>query len=129
VREATEQCERLWHPQLESPCEAGAWLARPAPGIALLATARRDALPLCSQRLRQLADGASEVDLAAGIRLAVGPEGGWSPEEEERAEAAGWHAVSLGGSILRTATAAVSGVALLADWRALRSASCRPPSP
>ena len=129
VREATEQCERLWQPQLESPCGAGAWLARPAPGIALLATTRRDALPLCSQRLRQLADGASEVDLAAGIRLAVGPEGGWSPEEEERAEAAGWHAVSLGGSILRTATAAVSGVALLADWRALRSASCRPPSP
>ncbi|MBW4529403.1 MAG: 16S rRNA (uracil(1498)-N(3))-methyltransferase [Aphanothece saxicola GSE-SYN-MK-01-06B] len=129
VREATEQCERLWHPLLDSPCEAGAWLARPAPGIALLATTRRDALPLCSQRLRDLADGANPSDLAAGIRLAIGPEGGWSPEEEQRAEAAGWQTVSLGAAILRTATAAVAGVALLADWRALRSASCRPPSP
>ncbi|MEA5413393.1 16S rRNA (uracil(1498)-N(3))-methyltransferase, partial [Synechococcus sp. BA-120 BA3] len=49
--------------------------------------------------------------------------------EEERAEAAGWQPVSLGPTILRTATAAVAGLALLADWRALRSASCRPPSP
>ncbi|MCP9929287.1 16S rRNA (uracil(1498)-N(3))-methyltransferase [Cyanobium sp. AMD-g] len=129
VREATEQCERLWHPQLDSPCEAGTWLARPASGIALLATTRRDALPLCSQRLRHLAEGASDSALPAGIRLAIGPEGGWSPDEEEQAEAAGWQSVSLGRSILRTATAAVAGVALLADWRALRSASCRPPSP
>jgi 16S rRNA (uracil1498-N3)-methyltransferase len=129
VREATEQCERLWHPRLESPCEAGAWLARPAPGIALLATTRREALPLCSQRLRELTDRAQDDDLAAGIRLAIGPEGGWSPAEEERAEAAGWQPVSLGGTILRTATAAVGGLALLADWRALRNASCRQPSP
>ena len=129
VREATEQCERLWHPQLASPCGAGSWLGRPAPGITLLATTRRDALPLCSQRLQHLAEGASVTELAAGVRLAIGPEGGWSPDEEEQAEAAGWHPVSLGESILRTATAAVAGVALLADWRALRTASCRPPSP
>ncbi len=129
VREATEQCERLWHPQLDSPCGAGTWLGRPAAGIPLLATTRREALPLCSQRLRQLAEGASDGDLAAGVRLAIGPEGGWSPAEEEQAEAAGWHPVSLGDSILRTATAAVAGVALMADWRSLRSASCRPPSP
>jgi 16S rRNA (uracil1498-N3)-methyltransferase len=133
VREATEQCERLWHPVLASPQPAGAWLSRPAPGIALLATTRREGLLLCSQRLRELLDGAGEgtgeSDLAAGLRLAIGPEGGWSPQEEERAEAAGWEPVSLGPSILRTATAAVAGLALLADWRALRSASCRPPSP
>jgi 16S rRNA (uracil1498-N3)-methyltransferase len=129
VREATEQCERLWQPQLDSPCGAGSWLARPVPGIALLATTRRDAVPLCSRRLGQLAEGASDSALAAGIRLAIGPEGGWSPAEEEQAEAAGWHPVSLGGSILRTATAAVGGLALLADWRALRSSSCPPPSP
>jgi 16S rRNA (uracil1498-N3)-methyltransferase len=133
VREATEQCERLWHPQLASPLPAAEWLARPAGGIALLATTRREGLPLCSQRLRELVDGtgagAPNVDPAAGIRLAIGPEGGWSPQEEERAEAAGWQPVSLGPTILRTATAAVAGLALVADWRALRSASCRPPSP
>jgi 16S rRNA (uracil1498-N3)-methyltransferase len=129
VREATEQCERLWHPVLEAPLPAGEWLARPAGGIALLATTRREGLPLLSQRLQELACGANEADLAAGLRLAIGPEGGWSPREEEWAEAAGWQPVSLGTSILRTATAAVAGVALLAEWRTLRSASCRRPSP
>ena len=133
VREATEQCERLWHPVLAAPQPAGEWLARPTAGIALLATTRREGLPLCSQWLRELVDGTgaggSNADPTAGIRLAIGPEGGWSPREEERAEAAGWQPVSLGPTILRTATAAVAGLALLADWRALRSASCRPPSP
>ncbi len=133
VREATEQCERLWHPVLGSPRPAGEWLSRPAPGIALLATTRREGLPLCSQRLRELVEeasgGAGDGGPAAGIRLAIGPEGGWSPQEEQRAEAAGWQPVSLGSTILRTATAAVAGLALLADWRALRSASCRPPCP
>lgn len=133
VREATEQCERLWHPVLESPQPAGEWLGRPTAGIALLATTRREGLPLCSQRLRELVEAAStaagEAGLAAGLRLAIGPEGGWSPQEEARAEAAGWQPVSLGPTILRTATAAVAGLALLADWRALRSASCRRPSP
>ncbi len=133
VREATEQCERLWHPALESPRPAGEWLARPAAGIALLATTRREGLPHCRQRLQELVDRTGGIggkaDLAAGIRLAIGPEGGWSPQEEERAEAAGWNPVSLGPTILRTPTAAVAGLALLADWRALRNASCRPPCP
>ncbi|MDM7952862.1 MAG: 16S rRNA (uracil(1498)-N(3))-methyltransferase [Cyanobium sp. CZS 25K] len=134
VREATEQCERLWQPALASPRQAGAWLAQPAPGLALLATTRREGLPLCSQRLRELVEGARTAAGAAGLeagllRLAIGPEGGWSPQEEERAEAAGWQPVSLGPTILRTATAAVAGLALLADWRTLRSASCQRPSP
>lgn len=129
VREATEQCERLWHPVLEAPLPAREWLGRPGEGIALLATTRREGLPLCRRRLQELADGANEEDLAAGLRLAIGPEGGWSPQEEARAETAGWQPVSLGPTILRTATAAVAGLALLADWRTLRSASCRRPSP
>jgi 16S rRNA (uracil1498-N3)-methyltransferase len=48
------------------------------------------------------------------LRLAIGPEGGWSAEEEEAALAAGWQPVSLGGTILRTSTAAVAALAWLA---------------
>jgi 16S rRNA (uracil1498-N3)-methyltransferase len=126
VREATEQCERLWQPLLEAPQLAGAWLARPVNGLALLATTRHRELPLCSQLLEE---PCAAPDLGDGIQLAIGPEGGWSPEEEEQAIAAGWRPVSLGPSILRTSTAAVSGLSQLAEWRALRSASCRRPSP
>jgi 16S rRNA (uracil1498-N3)-methyltransferase len=45
--------------------------------------------------------------------LLVGPEGGWTPGERERAAAAGWAAASLGPQILRAETAAVAGLAVL----------------
>ncbi len=129
VREATEQCERLWSPELMAPQPAEAWLGRPVQGIALLATTRRDGLPLCGKVLAELAGSGNEEALRGGLHLAIGPEGGWNPQEELLAESAGWRPVSLGGSILRTATAAVSGLALLAGWRALSCASSRRPCP
>ncbi|MGI4858702.1 MAG: 16S rRNA (uracil(1498)-N(3))-methyltransferase [Janthinobacterium lividum] len=46
-----------------------------------------------------------------GVSLLIGPEGGWSPTEESRAQEAGYAALSLGPRILRTETA---GIALLA---------------
>lgn len=57
--------------------------------------------------------GAS-VDWGArrAARLAVGPEGGFSDEELEEAEGAGWDIRSLGSTVLRTETAAIVGAAL-----------------
>jgi 16S rRNA (uracil1498-N3)-methyltransferase len=48
-----------------------------------------------------------------GLRLLVGPEGGWTDEELEGARAAGAALWSLGQSVLRTETAAVVGAALV----------------
>lgn len=39
------------------------------------------------------------------VYFMIGPEGGFSPAEAERAQACGWQAVSLGARILRTETA------------------------
>lgn len=47
------------------------------------------------------------------IRIFIGPEGGWSEEEEELAERFGLSFVSLGGRILRAETAAVSACSVL----------------
>lgn len=47
------------------------------------------------------------------VTLAVGPEGGFSPEETAAARARGALTVSLGPNILRTETAAAAGVVLL----------------
>jgi len=124
LREATEQCERLWMPLLQSPCGARDWLMRPDMGLRLLATTRVEGLPLLEQALA----GAAETQ-PPSITLAIGAEGGWSPEEEAVALAAGWQAVSFGPWILRTATAAISGAGRLAAWRNLSCASCRGPSP
>jgi 16S rRNA (uracil1498-N3)-methyltransferase len=52
-------------------------------------------------------------EVATGIRLLVGPEGGFSGEEIDTAREAGIAEASLGPSILRTETAALVGAALV----------------
>jgi 16S rRNA (uracil1498-N3)-methyltransferase len=125
VREALEQSERLWLPRLEEPRPAAAWLSLPGAGVGLLATTRQEGLPL----LEDVLSGARLQGLPESIRLAIGPEGGWSDAEEAAATGAGWRAVSLGTTILRCSTAAVAAVARLVSWRTLSCAASRQPSP
>lgn len=47
----------------------------------------------------------------AGLILAVGPEGGFTQEEEDEAGAAGWHPIQLATNVLRIETAAIAGSA------------------
>jgi 16S rRNA (uracil1498-N3)-methyltransferase len=136
VQEATEQCERLWLPQLEAPCSALALFGTRPEGVGLIATTRHAGLPLLEELLAELsaarpagAGAAIGPALPLRVSLAIGPEGGWSELELATAAAAGWRAVSLGEPILRTATAAIAGVSRLASWRALSCASCPSPSP
>ncbi|MFZ0408809.1 MAG: 16S rRNA (uracil(1498)-N(3))-methyltransferase [Cyanobium sp.] len=126
LQEASEQCERLWLPQLKAPRHALELLADPPGGLGLIATTRRPGLPLLEELLTAM-DPTSPRPQA--LSLAIGPEGGWSEPELAVAEGAGWRAVTLGDSILRTATAAIAGVARLASWRALSCASSPWPSP
>lgn len=51
------------------------------------------------------------------IRLLVGPEGGWSPQEQDLVEQAGLTPVRFGNRVLRTETA---GIALISAVSALR---------
>jgi 16S rRNA (uracil1498-N3)-methyltransferase len=125
VREALEQSERLWLPTLEEPRPAAAWLSHPGPCLGLLATTRQQGLP----QLETVLSGACGKGLPQSIRLAIGPEGGWSEAEEAAATGAGWLAVSLGPTILRCSTAAVAAVARLVSWRTLSCAAVRQPSP
>lgn len=118
LREAVEQCERLWQPELESLRPAAELLGASPPGGSgrgLLCTTRRPGLALLAQVLERLGGlpGSSEP-----LTVAIGPEGGWTPGEEASALAHGWQAVSLGSTILRCSTAAVTAAALLSHWRA-----------
>ena len=120
-----EQCERLWSPELGALQPAEACLGQPPLGLGLLATARRDDLPLLAAVLEQtsLSQELADPDpsfsaLANGVVMAIGPEGGWSPAEEGLAISQGWIPVSLGPTILRSSTAAVAAGALLSHWRA-----------
>jgi 16S rRNA (uracil1498-N3)-methyltransferase len=49
----------------------------------------------------------------ASAALLVGPEGGWTDAERQRAAAAGWQPVSLSTQVLRAETAAAAAVAIL----------------
>ncbi len=50
------------------------------------------------------------------LEFAIGPEGGWAPEEEALFDANGWRAVSLGPRILRAETAAIAALAVIASF-------------
>ena len=47
------------------------------------------------------------------IAICIGPEGGYSPTEMELLESCGGHKVSLGSTILRAETAALSAVSMI----------------
>jgi len=49
------------------------------------------------------------------LEIAIGPEGGWAPEEEALFDANGWRAASLGPRILRAETAAIVALAVVAS--------------
>jgi 16S rRNA (uracil1498-N3)-methyltransferase len=57
---------------------------------------------------------AATGDTVPAIRIAVGPEGGWTAEEEALFDAERWKAVSLGPRILRAETAAIAAMAIAA---------------
>ncbi len=71
------------------------------------------------ERSTTLHHALSEALNAAGddvpaIRIAVGPEGGWTAEEEALFDAENWKPVSLGPRILRAETAAITAMAVAA---------------
>ncbi|MCT0216474.1 16S rRNA (uracil(1498)-N(3))-methyltransferase [Synechococcus sp. CS-1330] len=123
LREALEQCERLWQPQLDSLRPASELLGAGPPGGScrgLLCTTRRPGMPLLAQALERLG-GPPGAGASEPLTVAIGPEGGWTPGEEALALAHGWQAVSLGSTILRCSTAAVTAAGLLSHWRALQT--------
>jgi len=75
-----------------------------------------------SERMTMLRDALNASNQNAGetsstrIRLAIGPEGGWTPEEETLFANEGWTPVSLGPRILRAETAAIAAVSIVAAW-------------
>ena len=124
LQEACEQCERLWLPQLSPVISSIDQLSQSnaAGDLRCLAVTREPEAPLLSEVL----DGAGGV---GRWQVACGPEGGWTPAERQTAADHSWQPVSLGPSILRASTAAISALALMQHQRQRISAANFPPSP
>jgi 16S rRNA (uracil1498-N3)-methyltransferase len=107
VAAASEQCGRNRLAQVAAVAEFGRWVAQPdAPRRILLS-------PRATESLAGWAAGAAPH----AVCVMIGPEGGWSEQEEDAALANGALALSMGPRVLRTETAGLAALAALsAIW-------------
>jgi 16S rRNA (uracil1498-N3)-methyltransferase len=117
--EAARQCGRGDVPDIEGPVELPSALDahRPADGCGLLLQ------PTASDAFSSALAGCRPD---APVALVIGPEGGFSPQEQRLAADRGYRAARLGDFVLRTETACAA--ALGAIW-ALSSSEPRAPVP
>ena len=116
IHEAVEQSERLWSPEVMQPLTFSNW-ATDVPSDAQIgfATTRIEDLQDCVNWLKETPHKVNQV------WAVIGPEGGWDKDEEALAFDVGFVGVSMGETILRTSTAAVSACQLITSWRRLKS--------
>lgn len=97
AHEASQQSRRLAEPVLEEP-------------IALKKFAAEGSRILLSENEKAVA--LADVLAAGPVTLAIGPEGGWTADEERWFAEQGWQSASLGSTVLRAETAAIAAVAV-----------------
>ena len=104
VVSASEQCGRNRLADVAPVQDVNRWLAAPDTGTHILLSPRADA---------SLAEW-TRATPPRDVTLLVGPEGGFTDHEEEAALAAGALALSMGPRVLRTETAGLAALAILA---------------
>jgi len=104
VVSASEQCGRNRLADVAPVQDANRWLATPDAGTRILLSPRADASLAAWTRQTPARD----------VTLLVGPEGGFTEQEEDVARAAGALALSMGPRVLRTETAGLAALAILA---------------
>jgi 16S rRNA (uracil1498-N3)-methyltransferase len=101
--QAAEQSRRVTPPQIDDPTKFRDALASPAKSKIVLSE---------SEDQTQLREVAS-VGENGEVLLAIGPEGGWTPDELDLFQKEGWSSASLGSTILRAETAAIAATAIV----------------
>jgi 16S rRNA (uracil1498-N3)-methyltransferase len=110
---ACEQCGRNRLPNVQPPQALLSYLGAMTPSH----TERMLRLVLEPERARHLQREARSVGNGAaapsGARIAIGPEGGFTPDELEAFDLSSFSRVRLGPRVLRTETAAIAAIAFL----------------
>jgi 16S rRNA (uracil1498-N3)-methyltransferase len=103
AREAAQQSRRTAPPEIALPLKLKDALQSDS-GVKLVLSEVEEGTTL--------GEALEDADFDAGVSLAIGPEGGWTPEELKLFADSGWQAASLGDTILRAETAAVAALAI-----------------
>jgi 16S rRNA (uracil1498-N3)-methyltransferase len=111
ARESSQQSRRVRMPAILPAVRFDRAIAETAEYRCLL----DEGFPDVTQAPPLLATLPTERTAADRIAVLLGPEGGWTDAERQLAVASGWRAASLGPNILRTETAAVAAIAILAN--------------
>ena len=110
AHEASQQSRRVSVPEIADPTTLKLALEREQSPIRILLSETEQSLTL-SQALGGQSEPSETRD---GIThaLAIGPEGGWAPEEMDLFTTRQWTHVTLGTRILRAETAAIAAIAI-----------------
>jgi 16S rRNA (uracil1498-N3)-methyltransferase len=113
AREAAKQSRRSDVPLVDDLVSLkSAVRIRPAhPGLSLLLAEQERATTLYAAMQSALRQSTLEKP---AVSLAVGPEGGWTADEEALFASESWQPVSLGPRILRAETAGITAMAVVA---------------
>lgn len=103
VRQAAEQSRRAEPPEIALP-EKLSEIVNSSGGLRIVLAE--------SEKQTTLRDVLHPDAATAGVTLAAGAEGGWTDDELQSFQQAGWISVSLGHTILRAETAAIAAVAI-----------------
>jgi 16S rRNA (uracil1498-N3)-methyltransferase len=117
VHEAAKQSRRSDVPIIFDPAPLATRVrvaSEAANGISRIVLAEQERTTTLRHALKE-AMAAAETETPT-IEIAIGPEGGWAPEEEALFDANGWSAASLGPRILRAETAAIAALAVVASY-------------
>lgn len=112
VHEAAQQSRRSDVPILHDPVALSARVRAASAATRIVLAEQERTTTLCHALNEAVAAAGTEMP---AIELAIGPEGGWAPEEEALFDANGWRATSLGPRILRAETAAIAAMAVVAS--------------
>jgi 16S rRNA (uracil1498-N3)-methyltransferase len=113
AREAAKQSRRSDVPVVEDVLllKPATRILAPQPGLSLLLAEQERTTTLYAAMQDALQQPTME---RPAVNLAVGPEGGWTAEEEALFGAEGWQPVSLGPRIVRAETAGITAMAVIA---------------
>src|SRR6202451_3153699 len=106
ARQASEQSRRIAPPEISDPIKVYEALTFSGAVRIVLAESEDQTL---------LRDVVRPQTANQGIVLAIGPEGGWTDDELQSFQQAGWISASLGNTILRAETAAIAATAIVAS--------------